>query len=52
LKLSKEQVSIDEAEILLDELSSPSFKFKQPQLRMYFTESIVPQIPRKYEDSD
>ncbi len=52
LKLPEEEAYIGEAEILLEEPPSPSFPLKQPQLRMSFTESVVPQISRKYEDSD
>jgi hypothetical protein len=42
LKLPEEEENTGEAEILLNEPSSPSFKFKQPQPQISPTESVVP----------
>jgi hypothetical protein len=52
LKLPEEQENTGEAEILLNESSSPSFKLEQPQRQKSSTESIVSQISSKSEDSD
>jgi hypothetical protein len=50
LKLPEEQENKSEAEILLNESSSPSFKLEQPQRQISSTESIVSQISSKSED--
>ncbi len=55
LKLPEEEEkeeNTDEAEILLNEPSSPSFKTKQQQPQISSPETVFRQISNKAEDSD
>jgi len=51
LKLPDESAQVSEAQILLDETSSPSFKIKRPQFQTSSTVSLIPQTSEKSEEN-
>jgi hypothetical protein len=52
LKLPEEQAYVGEADIVIDEPSSPLFQIKRPQLPSSSAVSLIPQASTKSEDNN